>query len=218
MRAIGAWVWLFGLIGFGVGGLAAWLGKRLSDGDGRTDSRGLWCVPLISAALFGATVLRVQALVQLCPWLTLWFLLLVVTVTDIRSMRVPNLCTYAGAGCLLLATGCCHLHSWVGALTGAGTAAVVMVGLHVLSRGQLGMGDVKLFVSVGTVLGPVGAMAALFFASVSGAVTGLALRWMGLQRRMEPMPFVPHIAVGSVIVAFFGPALADWYVVHWLPR
>jgi leader peptidase (prepilin peptidase)/N-methyltransferase len=76
----------------------------------------------------------------------------------------------------------------------------------------MGMGDVKLALLLGAMLGrvvPVGLMLGMLLALVPSVILlarhGSAARKMGF-------PFGPFLALGSVIALFWGDALFDWYL------
>jgi leader peptidase (prepilin peptidase)/N-methyltransferase len=90
---------------------------------------------------------------------------------------------------------------------GGGLFVVALV-----SRG-MGMGDVKLAALIGLVLGSIGLGLVGVAAGAAILVGGLAavvalVRGVG---RKGAMPFGPALAAGTVIAAFWGPQIADWY-------
>lgn len=79
----------------------------------------------------------------------------------------------------------------------------------------MGLGDVKMLGMIGAFLGPWGVLLAVLFASVAGALVGLAL--IGLRRgslRMA-LPFGVFLALGAISVVFFGAALLESYRALW---
>lgn len=79
-------------------------------------------------------------------------------------------------------------------------------------HGGMGLGDVKLALAIGAVLGPGYALLSLFFATAFGAVTGIVLaRIYGRSLRVG-VPFVPFMAAGAIIVMLFGPQIVGWYL------
>ncbi len=76
----------------------------------------------------------------------------------------------------------------------------------------MGMGDVKLALLLGAMLGrnvAVGLMLGLLFALVPAAI--MALRH-GTQARKMAVPFAPFLALGAVVALFAGEPILDWYL------
>ena len=110
---------------------------------------------------------------ELCALLTV----AVVTgamVTDLRSRRIPNTLTFTAFAVALVLR--ISFQGWLGlglALAGAVAAPAVLLIAH-LGRG-LGMGDVKLAMAVGALLGPKLAVIAMLCGAVVGGVIALAM-------------------------------------------
>lgn len=132
----------------------------------------------------------------------------VLAATDLREHRLPNRWTAAlAAGGLLTAAAVAAMTRQAGVLTTAvlcGTGCLaVMLALHLLTRGGLGMGDVKLAGGIGLytgVLGPGHAAAALVLAVLCG---GMAAVVLVLARRAEAsthLPFGPPLLIGAAVV------------------
>ena len=106
---------------------------------------------------------------------SLWVLLavlIVATVIDVRSRRIPNLLSFgaAGIGILLSITG-------YGSVTPAASLSGLALGLATLLPLYLlramGAGDVKLMAAVGAFLGPSLTLVAVLFTFIAGAVMAI---------------------------------------------
>ena len=100
-----------------------------------------------------------------------------------------------------------------GAALGAGILLAVVKGWYLLRKEEgMGLGDVKMLALIGAFLGWKGVLVCLFFASLSGAVVGLALilarRGAGFKTQL---PFGVFLALGGLITLFFGEAIAAFY-------
>jgi prepilin peptidase CpaA len=95
--------------------------------------------------------------------------LLVATVVDIRTRRIPNelTATMAGIGVGFAAAGISGV-SLGAAVLGFGLGLALMLPGHLL--GATGAGDVKLMAAVGTLLGPGLVVSAFLFTAVAGGV------------------------------------------------
>jgi prepilin peptidase CpaA len=136
-------------------------------------------------------------------------LVVVATVTDLRSRRIPNWLTMP-----FLATGLA-VGGVTGGLTGLARSAegaglaILLLGAFCLLRG-MGWGDLKLCTAVGAWLGPGQLILALIATAVAGGVAAVAaLLWRGtgykLPTRLQiddpaafTLPYAPAIAVGTV--------------------
>jgi leader peptidase (prepilin peptidase)/N-methyltransferase len=79
------------------------------------------------------------------------------------------------------------------------------------AAGAMGLGDVKLALAIGAVLGPALSLLSLFFATFIGAVTGVILTRIHNRSLRYGVPFVPFMAAGAIIVLLYGPAVIQWY-------
>lgn len=124
---------------------------------------------------------------------------------DIRERRVPNVMSYGVTAAGLLAAAVTG-HA-VAALLGLTLALLVMGALYLAGRGRLGLGDVKIAVAVGTLLGPAGIPIFLLASSIAGTLGAVWLLARGYDRHAT-MPYAPALAVGAVIALFTsGPLL-----------
>lgn len=100
-------------------------------------------------------------------------------VIDLWTRRVPNALTLAIAalGVLLAASGASAV-TLRAALVGFALGFVLMLPGHI--AGATGAGDVKLFAAIGTLLGPVGIMAAFLYTAIAGGLLAVAV---AVQRR-----------------------------------
>ena len=79
--------------------------------------------------------------------------------------------------------------------------------LAVASRGGMGGGDIKFLAMMGSFLGWGRGLLALFIGALIGAIVGIACIAAGKQKRGEPIPFGPYLAIGGLISMYFGEFL-----------
>jgi len=135
--------------------------------------------------------------------------LVAITATDITHRIVPNRIVLPAAAVVLIAqTALYPSPEWT--LGAVGAAGFLFVAAIAYPAG-MGMGDVKLALLLGAMLGRlvgVGLMLGMFAALVPSAVLfarhGAAARKMGI-------PFAPFLAFGSVVALFVGKPLLDAY-------
>ena len=86
--------------------------------------------------------------------------------------------------------------------------AIVLV-----SRGKwMGMGDVKLAILIGLLLGFPNILISLFFAFLIGAIIGVGLIFLKKKTLKSEVPFGPFLILGIYIALFFGDQIVKWYL------
>lgn len=136
--------------------------------------------------------------------------LVVVSATDLAHRIIPNRVVLPASGVVLAVQTALHPSpEW--ALAALGASGFLLVTAVIYPAG-MGMGDVKLALLMGAMLGrvvPVALMLGMLLALVPSIVLlarhGAAARKMGI-------PFGPFLALGSVIALFWGEALLDAYL------
>jgi leader peptidase (prepilin peptidase)/N-methyltransferase len=136
--------------------------------------------------------------------------LVVVTATDLERRIIPNAVVLpAAAAVLALQTASHPSPEW--ALGAVGAAGFLFLAL-LAKPGGMGMGDVKLALLIGALLGrttPVGVMLGLLFAFIPSAVL---LARHGTQARKMKIPFGPFLAAGAVVALFAGEPILHAYL------
>jgi prepilin signal peptidase PulO-like enzyme (type II secretory pathway) len=95
----------------------------------------------------------------------------------------------------------------VASLAGAGFLLI----LGLLWAGGMGMGDVKMALMMGAVLGT-STIVAFFLAFLVGGVGGALLLATKAKRRKDRLPFGPYLAFGSLVAALAGAQILDLYL------
>jgi prepilin signal peptidase PulO-like enzyme (type II secretory pathway) len=170
--------------------------------------------PLLEAAtacLFAATFLAFPEWPVRVGWMVFWLVVMAAVSTDLYAMMVPNALSLPGAVVMFVVSVCTGLQHWMGAVVGLAGCFTLLLAIHLLSGGNMGLGDAKLYLSIGAALGAVQGIESLVFASFYGTVIGLVLRAVGWLERRQYVPFVPFIAMGVVTAVFWGHALSGWY-------
>lgn len=136
--------------------------------------------------------------------------LVVVSATDLTHRIIPNRVVLPATVVVLAAQTLLHPSpEW--ALAALGASAFLFIAAVVYPAG-MGMGDVKLALLMGAMLGrtvSVAMMVGMVLALVPSIV--LLARHGGAARKMG-IPFGPFLALGSVTALFWGDELLDWYL------
>lgn len=132
-------------------------------------------------------------------------LLLILALIDLDHKLLPNALTIPGIA-LGFVLG---LLGWTGSfwtsLLGAGAGFLLILVIALISRGGMGMGDVKFMAMIGAFLGWKSVFYVLFGASFLGSIGGILYLYLTKQDRKTPIPFGPSMAVAALIVYFFWP-------------
>lgn len=168
-------------------------------------------IELTTGLLWMMTFWQAYPIGQMALWMTFWLYLMTAVGTDLTSLTVPNILTIPAAGLFLAASGATGELPWCTAVIGMCIGYATIVGIHLLSGGKMGLGDAKLYLAVGAVLGPLRTIESFILAAIFGSITGIGLRLAGRLQPKQPVPFVPFIAAGVIVAAFYGTHLMDMY-------
>ena len=136
--------------------------------------------------------------------------LVAISAADLEHLIVPNVIVLPAAAVVLAAQTAIH-PSFEWAVSALALAAFLMVAALVYPGG-MGMGDVKLALLLGAMLGRTVAIA--FAVGVLSALVPSI--WLiaqhGTKARKMKIPFAPFLALGGVVALFAGSYLLDTYL------
>lgn len=126
--------------------------------------------------------------------------LIVCTGTDVFAYRVPNVITYPAIVLAIVAgltlEGANNADVMAGGLLTGGTFLV----MNIVTRGGMGMGDVKLAFFTGFALGLEYGVGALLLTAIAGGIIAVVLLVTHIRDRRDPIPYAPFIAGGALFV------------------
>jgi leader peptidase (prepilin peptidase) / N-methyltransferase len=167
-------------------------------------------VELTTAVLFAGCILAFGVTLDALVAAFFCAVLVVVSATDLAHRIIPNRVVVPAAAVVLLAQTLLHPSpEWALAALGAGGFLLVAA---IAYPGGMGMGDVKLALLMGAMLGrtvSVALMLGMLLALVPSV--GLLARHGSAARKMG-IPFGPFLALGSVLALFWGGRLLDGYL------
>ncbi len=134
-----------------------------------------------------------------------------VVVIDLEHRLIPDVIVLpAAALCLGAAIASDPRQWWVSVSAALGASGFLFI-LWLVYPGGMGLGDVKLALLLGAVLGA-SVVPALLVAFAGGAALGvLLLARFGARARKMAVPFGPFLAAGALAGLWFGPSMIDWY-------
>lgn len=171
--------------------------------------------PIIEAAtglLFVGSFLHATSLAAMLTGWILVSLLMIVTVTDMEEMIVPDKIVLFFFVLAIIFRLICPTAPWWNAFLGGATGFTLLLAIALLSRGGMGGGDVKLFAVLGLLVGFKLVLIGFFFSTFYGALIGGIGRLSGKIKPKQPVPFVPFIALGMLTAFFFGDWLFSAYM------
>jgi leader peptidase (prepilin peptidase)/N-methyltransferase len=169
-------------------------------------------VELATGVLVAACFLRFGLSAEAFVAASFVSVLVVLSAIDFERRILPDKIVLPAAGIVLAAHLALAPERWLEwTLGGVGSALFLFAGLLAYPRG-MGMGDVKLCLLLGAMLGKyvlVGLMVGMLAALVPAAV--LVARH-GVGARKIAIPFGPFLAFGAVVALFWGEPLLDAYL------
>ena len=130
--------------------------------------------------------------------------LLICAGTDLISYRVPNLITYpAIVGAIIVGAFMPGASLWDVLAGGAIAGGVLLLPALITGGIGMGMGDVKLALFVGLVIGFAFVAPAMLIMAIGGGIAATFLLVTGLRKRGEPIPYAPFISAGGLAVLFW---------------
>jgi leader peptidase (prepilin peptidase)/N-methyltransferase len=97
-------------------------------------------------------------------------------------------------------------------LAGSGMYVLRMVTTKLYKKETFGLGDVKLSILIGFIIGYWDAFIAIFFGFVLAAVIFAFLIISRLQKKDAYLPFGPYLIFGMVFYILFGEEILRWYL------
>ena len=167
-------------------------------------------VELVTGILFVACAWRFGLTLDAAVAAFFCAALVAVSATDLEHRIIPNRVVVPAAAVVLLAQTALHPSvEWL--IAGFGASAFLLATALAYPKG-MGMGDVKLALLLGAMLGrtlPV----ALMIGMVAGLLPSIVLvARHGVQARKMGIPFAPFLALGAVVALFAGHPLLDAYL------
>ncbi|GEK89322.1 leader peptidase (prepilin peptidase) / N-methyltransferase [Alkalibacterium putridalgicola] len=167
---------------------------------------------LTTGLLFAFTYYLTGFNSELVLGLLLIALIIPVTVSDIVYRRIPNRLLLFFSPFFILYRLISPLDPFWNSLAGAGGAFLLVFLIILISKGGMGIGDLKYYTLFGFVFG-LGHFLLLFFLStLYGALAGGIMMKVKKLGRKTKIPFGPYIGLAALTVFYFGDILIQWYL------
>ena len=177
-------------------------------------------VELGMGVLFAAVAARIGLDWSLPGFLLFAWVLLVVSIIDIDTRKIPNRIMYPLTPALLVLMVAAALLSAeppraLAALVGGLGAFVVLLIIALMQPRGMGMGDVKLAGFIGIALGYLGygfVVLGIFGGFLVGGVVSVLLLATRARGRRDMIPFGPYLAIGGLGALLVGAPVLDAYL------
>jgi leader peptidase (prepilin peptidase)/N-methyltransferase len=167
-------------------------------------------VELATAALIAACVLAFGLTVQAALAAFFCSVLVAISAVDLEHRIVPNRIVLPATAVLLpLHTFADPTPEWT--LAALGASLFLFLAVLAYPAG-MGMGDVKLALFMGAMLGKTVAVALMVGMVAALVPSAFLLAKHGTKARKMGIPFAPFLALGSLVALFFGEQLLDAYL------
>ncbi|MDQ1001332.1 leader peptidase (prepilin peptidase)/N-methyltransferase [Neobacillus niacini] len=167
---------------------------------------------LLTGILFATAPLVIGWSGELVVALTLISMFMIIIVSDINYMLIPDKILIWFAGIFLLERIIWPLTTWWDSILGAGTGFILLLIIAIVSKGGMGGGDIKLYAVLGFVLGFKLVLLSFFLSTLFGAVIGGLALLFKVVKRKQPIPFGPFIAAGTLTAYYWGSDLIHLYL------
>ena len=169
-------------------------------------------IELLTGILFVTAFIVFGWQSELIVGLTLISLFMIITVSDLKYMLIPDKILLVFAGVFLIERIFIPLTPWWDSLLGAAIGFTLLLIIAIVSKGGMGGGDIKLFALIGFVVGTKTMLLSFMLATFYGAFFGIIGLLFKLVKRGKPIPFGPFIAAGTLTAYFFYEEIIGWYL------
>lgn len=181
-------------------------------------------IELSTATLFTAVILLQLQIVNNLPWLnslplpliSLFLilssaLLLVVLITDFEYQIILDEVVFLGFLITLFFLIFYSPSVLYSHLVAGFVSALFLLSLHLVTRGRgMGLGDVKLALFVGTILGPFASFIWMFLSFIIGAILGLILLVAKTKKFKDKIAFGPFLVIAFFVYIFLAQYLEPY--------
>lgn len=150
-------------------------------------------------------------------WMALYFfvnisLLITIGVIDLEHERVLNTLVYPGVIWAGIAIPLFHASAPWNHLVGGGLGFVTLLLIALIASGAMGMGDVKLGLFMGLILGFPDIILAYLIAFITGGLIAGILLLLKKIGRKDTIAFGPFLATAGIITLLYGDLILRWWL------
>jgi leader peptidase (prepilin peptidase)/N-methyltransferase len=169
-------------------------------------------IELLTSMIFLLLYWQYNLSIQLLTYSFLSALLIVGSMIDLKYMIIPNQLNYFGIIVGLILSFFFGHQSIYSALLGLLIPATILLLIAIVSKGGMGIGDVKLIAMIGVFIGVKYALGAIFLGALIGSIIGVGLIVTKIKGRKDRIPFGPFISLGALLMMLWGERIVRWYL------
>jgi leader peptidase (prepilin peptidase) / N-methyltransferase len=168
-------------------------------------------VEFLTGFLFAFTFYKLGLQKELIVGLSIVSLLVIILVTDLVYMLIPNRILLFFLPIFILERIYIPLDSLWSSIIGSFGAFFILFTVGIISNGGIGGGDIKLFGVLGLALGWKLILITFIIACFTGTLWGGIAMKASKSKNSNPFPFGPCIAIGCLASYFYSEELIHWY-------
>ncbi len=138
-------------------------------------------------------------------------LLIAIFVIDLDHQLILNKMVYPACVFALATVPLRDELGFVDSVTGCAVGFFLLLAIVLVSRGGMGLGDVKMAGLMGLALGFPIIFVGLLVGILTGGFVAIILLIMRRKGRKQAIPFGPFLAIGAMTALIWGNTLWDWY-------
>ncbi|MEE8549988.1 MAG: A24 family peptidase [Gemmatimonadota bacterium] len=173
-------------------------------------------LPVSCSAMAAACYLEFDDAGQAAVGTVFSTLLLALVFTDIERRLLPDRIVLPGmvlaGGLAWLLPEMSVLDSFYGGLVGLGIAVALILASLPFGTGAFGMGDAKVILLLGILLGPSSEVVAVFASTLSAGLFAAVLLASRRRGFGDYLPHGPFLVMGGLVGLLWGTEIWDWYV------
>lgn len=169
-------------------------------------------IELLTGLLFAFTFYGYGWSHELLLGLLLIAMVIITSVSDIAYYKIPNQVLLFFSVAFIIYRIFYPLTPWWGSLLGLVVAFILIFLIILLSKGGMGMGDLKYYLVLAFLFGTGRFLLLFFLSTVYGLAFGLIKMTRSKTGRQTKIAFGPFIGMAALTVFFFGDTMIEWYL------
>lgn len=167
---------------------------------------------ILTGVLFAFTYYRYGFTHSLLLGLLLISLIIPITVSDIVYQKIPNRILLFFTPLFIIYRILYPLNPWWSSMLGAFVAFGLVFLIILVSKGGMGMGDLKYYALFGFIFGIVDFFLLFFLSTLYGVIIGVIKMKRDGTGGKTKLAFGPFIGLAALTVFYFGDTIVQWYL------